>query len=133
LPADASPADFGADLRRRALGDDVAAQAARAGAKLYNEAILVTAIGSIGERRIWLIEASDEDAEGFCVNAVNLGSQIVMAQPKDGLRAKLRERGYTVTGIDLSPFIMAGGGAYCMTLRLDRVREVAQQARRAAS
>ena len=80
-----------------------------------------------------LIEASDEDAEGFCVNAVNLGSQIVMAQPKDGLRAKLRERGYTVTGIDLSPFIMAGGGAYCMTLRLDRVREVAQQARRAAS
>jgi len=80
-----------------------------------------------------LIEASDEDAEGFCVNAVNLDRQIVMAQPKDGLRAKLCERGYTVTGIDLSPFIMAGGGAYCMTLRLDRVREVAHEARRAAS
>ena len=45
-----------------------------------------------------------------------------MAQPKDGLRAKLRERGYVVTGIDLSPFMMAGGGAYCMTLRLDRSR-----------
>jgi len=70
-----------------------------------------------------LIEASDEDAAAFCVNAVNLGRQIVMARPKDGLRAKLSERGYVVTGIDLSPFIMAGGGAYCMTLRLDRARE----------
>ncbi len=56
-----------------------------------------------------------------------------MAQPKDGLRAKLRERGYSVTGIDLSPFIMAGGGAYCMTLRLDRTRKAAEEARRAAS
>jgi len=70
-----------------------------------------------------LIEADDEDAAGFCVNAVNMGRQIVMAQPKDGLRARLVERGYTVTGVDLSPFIMAGGGAYCMTLRLDRARE----------
>ncbi|MDE2133377.1 MAG: amidinotransferase [Alphaproteobacteria bacterium] len=78
------------------------------------------------------IEASDEDAAGFCVNAVNFGRQIVMAQPQDGLRAKLGERGYTVTGVDLSPFIMAGGGAYCMTLRLDRVRETAAM-RRAAS
>ncbi len=78
------------------------------------------------------IEASDEDAAGFCVNAVNFDRQIVMAKPRDGLRAKLGERGYTVTGIDLSPFIMAGGGAYCMTLRLDRVRETAVM-RRAAS
>jgi N-dimethylarginine dimethylaminohydrolase len=78
-----------------------------------------------------LIEASDEDAEGFCVNAVNLGDKIVMAKPRDGLRAKLAERGYSVTGIDLSPFIMAGGGAYCMTLRLDRVR-AAEEIRRAA-
>jgi N-dimethylarginine dimethylaminohydrolase len=71
------------------------------------------------------IEAGDDDAAGFCVNAVNIGRQIVMARPKDGLRAKLSERGYVVTGLDLSPFIMAGGGAYCMTLRLDRARETA--------
>jgi N-dimethylarginine dimethylaminohydrolase len=80
-----------------------------------------------------LIEASDEDAEAFCVNAVNIGRRIVMARPKDGLRAKLSERGYSVTGVDLAPFIMAGGGAYCMTLRLDRARETAQEAQRAAS
>ena len=81
-----------------------------------------------------LIEASDEDAAVFCVNAVNLGRQIVMARPRDGLRAILSERGYSVTGVDLAPFIMAGGGAYCMTLRLDRAREtVAQPVLSAAS
>ena len=69
-----------------------------------------------------LIEASDEDAEGFCVNAVNFGHEIVMAQPRDGLRARLTERGYHVTGVGLEPFILSGGGAYCMTLRLDRAR-----------
>ncbi len=81
-----------------------------------------------------LIEASDEDAAGFCVNAVNIGRNIVMAQPRDELRAILTERGYSVTGVDLSPFIMAGGGAYCMTLRLDRMSKAAVElARRAAS
>jgi hypothetical protein len=34
--------------------------------------------------------------------------------------ARLAERGYRVTEVDLLPFIMSGGGAYCMTLRLDR-------------
>ena len=72
-----------------------------------------------------LIVASDEDAAGFCVNAVNIGKQIVMATPTERLRAILSERGYTVNGVDLAPFIMSGGGAYCMTLRLDRAREQA--------
>jgi len=79
------------------------------------------------------IEASDEDAAGFCVNAVNIGRHIVMAQPRDGLRAILSERGYSVTGVDLAPFIMSGGGAYCMTLRLDRAREAAAAKRTAAA
>jgi hypothetical protein len=34
--------------------------------------------------------------------------------------ARLAERGYRVTEVDLLPFIMSGGSAYCMTLRLDR-------------
>jgi N-dimethylarginine dimethylaminohydrolase len=66
------------------------------------------------------ILASDAEAEGFCVNAVNIGDQVIMAQPRPGLRRKLQAHGFTVTGIDLSPFILSGGGAYCMTLRLDR-------------
>jgi N-dimethylarginine dimethylaminohydrolase len=67
-----------------------------------------------------LIEASDEDAGRFCVNAVSLGRDVIMAQAAVRLKDRLAERGYVVREVDLSPFIMAGGGAYCMTLRLDR-------------
>jgi len=65
------------------------------------------------------IEASDEDAARFSVNAVNFGNEIVMAEPTDQLADTLRERGYTVSAVNLKPFIMSGGGAYCKTLRLD--------------
>ena len=67
-----------------------------------------------------LIEASDEDAAKFCVNAVCIDRTIVMAQAPDRLRAVLAERGYTLSQVNLDPFILSGGGAYCMTLRLDR-------------
>lgn len=66
------------------------------------------------------LEASAEDAAAFCVNAVNIGERIVMARAPDHVRAMLTGRGYVVTDIDLDPFILSGGGAYCMTLRLDR-------------
>jgi N-dimethylarginine dimethylaminohydrolase len=66
-----------------------------------------------------LIEAGDEDAQRFAVNAVSFGRGIVMAEPTPRLAGELRERGYTVAPQRLRPFIMSGGGAYCMTLRLD--------------
>ncbi len=65
------------------------------------------------------IEASDEDAARFAVNAVNVGREIVMAEPTARLADTLQERGYSVSPVHLRPFIMSGGGAYCMTLRLD--------------
>ena len=65
------------------------------------------------------IEASDEDAARFAVNAVNIGRKIVMAEPTAALASELQERGYSVSPVKLRPFIMSGGGAYCMTLRLD--------------
>lgn len=67
-----------------------------------------------------VLEASDEDAARFCVNAVNFDREIIMARPNEKLVARLTERGYRVTPVDLDPFILSGGGAYCMTLRLDR-------------
>lgn len=67
------------------------------------------------------IEASDEEAAAFCVNAVNLGSSIIMARAPASLREKLAAAGYALTEVDLAPFILSGGAAYCMTLRLDRV------------
>lgn len=69
------------------------------------------------------LKATREDAAAFCVNAVNIGRDIVMAQPPGHVRSMLEERGYAVHGVDLSPFILSGGGAYCMTLRLDRQSE----------
>jgi N-dimethylarginine dimethylaminohydrolase len=67
------------------------------------------------------IEATDEDAAAFCVNAINLGSQIIMAKAPAALKARLEGRGYHLHDVDLAPFILSGGAAYCMTLRLDRV------------
>jgi N-dimethylarginine dimethylaminohydrolase len=66
------------------------------------------------------IEATDEEAAAFCVNAVNLDARIIMARAPDSLKAKLRARGYSLVEVDLDPFILSGGAAYCMTLRLDR-------------
>ncbi len=69
-----------------------------------------------------LIEATAEDAAAFCVNAVDLGRTIVMATPPARLRAVLEERGYRVAPVDLAPFLLSGGAAFCMTLRLDQRR-----------
>jgi N-dimethylarginine dimethylaminohydrolase len=69
------------------------------------------------------IEAGDEEAAAFCVNAVNLDARVIMARAPASLRGKLKARGYSLTEIDLDPFILSGGAAYCMTLRLDRASQ----------
>jgi len=66
------------------------------------------------------IEASEAEAAAFCVNAVNIGRTLIMARAPDSLRSTLTARGYALVEIGLDPFILSGGGAYCMTLRLDR-------------
>jgi len=75
-----------------------------------------------------LIEATDEDAARFCVNAVAWDRHIIMAEAADNLRARLTERGYKLTEVNLAPFILSGGGAYCMTLRLARRSTVSDPA-----
>lgn len=69
------------------------------------------------------IEASAEEAEAFCVNAVNLADRVVMARAPETLKRKLAAAGYRLTEVDLAPFILSGGAAYCMTLRLDRTSQ----------
>jgi N-dimethylarginine dimethylaminohydrolase len=69
------------------------------------------------------IEAADADAAAFCVNAVNIGERIVMACAPARLKTRLAARGYAVTEVGLDPFILSGGAAYCMTLRLDRTSQ----------
>lgn len=77
------------------------------------------------------IEASAEEARAFSVNAVNIGREIVMAKPPGSLRRKLDALGYRLHEVDLAPFILSGGGAYCMTLRLDRKSRVEARLRAA--
>ena len=67
------------------------------------------------------IEATEDDLRHFSVNAVNLDDQVVMTRTTPHLRTELGRRGYKVHEVDLSPYMLSGGGAYCMTLRLDRV------------
>jgi N-dimethylarginine dimethylaminohydrolase len=67
------------------------------------------------------IEATEDDLRHFSVNAVNRGDTVVMTRTTPHLRTELGSRGYRVLEVDLSPYMMSGGGAYCMTLRLDRV------------
>jgi len=69
------------------------------------------------------IEASQDEADAFCVNAVCIGYHLIMARAPSSLRVRLGRLGYRLTEIDLAPFILSGGGAYCMTLRLDRRSE----------
>ena len=76
------------------------------------------------------IEASAPDAEAFCVNAVSLGRKLIMARPGAALQERLEARGYDVIGVDLEPFMLSGGGAFCMTLRLDLISQPAPAVRR---
>lgn len=65
------------------------------------------------------IVATDEEAAAFSLNAVNLGRDLVMTPPPPRLAAILAERGYRCLPVDLSSFVLSGGAAFCMTLRLD--------------
>lgn len=76
-----------------------------------------------------LIEASQQDLAHFSVNAVNIGRQVIMNVTTERLRRILHDRGYQVVEVDLSPFMLSGGSAYCLTLRLDRGGEGAADAR----
>jgi len=74
------------------------------------------------------IEATEDDLRHFSVNAVNLDDQVVMTRTTPHLRTELGRRGYRLHEVDLSPYMLSGGGAYCMTLRLDRASTPVQRA-----
>ena len=66
-----------------------------------------------------LIEATAADASAFAVNAVAVGARVIMAKATPYLADRIAERGYRVVQLDLAPFLLSGGAAFCMTLRLD--------------
>ena len=78
------------------------------------------------------IVASDAAAAALCVNAVSIADTVVMAKAPAPLRRALEQRGYRVAEVDLAPFILSGGAAFCLTLRLDHASAPAPAAIAAA-
>ena len=68
----------------------------------------------------WRIEATADELRHFNINAVGLGATVVMSLCTPGLRDRLAARGYRVVEVDLAPFMLSGGGAYCLTLNLSQ-------------
>jgi N-dimethylarginine dimethylaminohydrolase len=64
------------------------------------------------------IIATPDEAAAFSLNAVAAGRNLIMSPPPPRLAAILEERGYRVRPVNLSSYVLSGGAAYCMTLRL---------------
>lgn len=65
-----------------------------------------------------LIEASEDDAVAFGLNAVSDGRHVIISRDARVLGDRLAERGYHTIPIDLTEFRKAGGGPKCCTLEL---------------
>ncbi|GIG53676.1 dimethylargininase [Demequina activiva] len=74
------------------------------------------------------IEASEEDAAVFALNAVSDGLHVVTAADATLFHAQLAARGFVPVGVDLSELLLAGGGVKCCTLEVRRPREAAERA-----
>ena len=66
-----------------------------------------------------LIPVSAAEAARFACNSVVLGRAVITNRGCPGLHRELRLRGFTPYATSLSEFLKAGGGAKCLTLRLD--------------
>ena len=65
------------------------------------------------------IEVDRCDAAHFNVNLISLLGVIFTTHTSDLLKANLTARGYRLCELDLSPFLLSGGAAACLSLRLD--------------
>lgn len=65
-----------------------------------------------------LIEASEDNALTFGLNAVSDGQNVVMSQQATGLMAQIKDAGFNPIGVDISEFQKSGGGVNCLTLEL---------------
>lgn len=73
------------------------------------------------------IEASEEDAALFALNAVSDGLHVVTAAGATRFHAQLAARGFVPVGVDLSELLLAGGGVKCCTLEVRWPREAAER------
>ncbi len=66
-----------------------------------------------------LYPSGEDDALAFACNAVVVGSTVVLNTGADDVCEYLRRSGYRVIETPLSEFLKSGGGAKCLTCRLD--------------
>ncbi|BAJ27601.1 dimethylargininase [Kitasatospora sp. SID7827] len=64
--------------------------------------------------------ADADDARVFGLNAVSDGANVVLPEAAVHLAERLRERGFTPIGVDLTELLRAGGAVKCCTLELRR-------------
>ena len=64
------------------------------------------------------IAVDETDAACFASNAVNLGRTIVLNHISPGLQHRLEARGFTVIQLALDEFLLAGGAAKCLVMKL---------------
>jgi len=67
-----------------------------------------------------IIEATEEEAIGFGLNAVSDGHTIICSDASQSLLDKYRQAGFEVIGTPILEFRKSGGGIKCLTLDLDR-------------
>jgi N-dimethylarginine dimethylaminohydrolase len=65
-----------------------------------------------------LIEATEEDALAFGLNAVSDGRHVIIPHDAMTLSGRLTERGYEVIPVEMTELRKAGGGPKCCTLEL---------------
>ncbi|MFN2476148.1 MAG: dimethylarginine dimethylaminohydrolase family protein [Chthoniobacterales bacterium] len=79
---------------------------------------------AIRDRLPNLIDVPEEEAAGFCCNAVVLENDIVLPQGATTTIAKLTERGYTCHPLPMSEFLKAGGACKCLTMHMPQRQSV---------
>jgi N-dimethylarginine dimethylaminohydrolase len=85
---------------------------------LWPQAFTEASLKAIRQTVPNVIEASDEDALVYGLNAMSDGQNIVLSDRATGLIHQYRERGMTVYPTPISEFQKSGGGVKCLTLEL---------------
>jgi N-dimethylarginine dimethylaminohydrolase len=93
---------------------------------LYPKAFASESLRTVRELVPNVIEARDEDAMAYGLNAVSDGHSIVLSDRAANLIATYRERGMDVYPTPIGEFQKSGGGAKCLSLELRRSNPTTQ-------
>lgn len=85
---------------------------------LYPKAFSPKSIGQVKQLAPNVIEASDEDAMVYGLNAVSDGQNIVIPETAIGLIKRYQQMSLTVITTPIAEFQKSGGGVKCLTLEL---------------